>query len=116
MLSRLSFSHFVELLRREDPFERLFYEMETIKNNWNVRELERAIDSALFIRTGLSLNKESVIVKIKNRKPLNTGNEYPKAVKFVRQTENVSVIRPEIHISKLSKNTVFRDRRKENRA
>jgi predicted nuclease of restriction endonuclease-like (RecB) superfamily len=71
LLSRLSFSHFIELLRREDPFERLFYEMETIKNNWNVRELERAIDSALFIRTGLSLNKESVIAKIKNRKPLN---------------------------------------------
>jgi predicted nuclease of restriction endonuclease-like (RecB) superfamily len=71
LLSRLSFSHFIELLRREDPFERLFYEIETIKNNWSVRELERAIDSALFIRTGLSKNKESVIAKIKNQKPLN---------------------------------------------
>jgi predicted nuclease of restriction endonuclease-like (RecB) superfamily len=69
LFSRLSFSHFIELLRREDPFERLFYEVETIKNNWSVRELERAIDSALFIRTGLSKNRESVIAKIKNQKP-----------------------------------------------
>ena len=38
LLSRLSFSHFVEILRRDDPLERLFYEVETIKNNWSVRE------------------------------------------------------------------------------
>jgi 3'-phosphoadenosine 5'-phosphosulfate sulfotransferase (PAPS reductase)/FAD synthetase len=31
----------------------------------------------------------------------NTGNEYPEVVKFVRQTENVTVIRPEIHISQI---------------
>ena len=31
----------------------------------------------------------------------NTGNEYPEAVKFVRQTENVTVIRPEIHIHQI---------------
>jgi predicted nuclease of restriction endonuclease-like (RecB) superfamily len=31
--------------------------------------LERAIDTALYIRTGLSKNKEAVIAKIKNLKP-----------------------------------------------
>ena len=35
LLSRLSFTHFVELLRKDDPLERLFYEVETIKNNWS---------------------------------------------------------------------------------
>jgi len=70
LLSRLSFTHFVELLRKDDPLERLFYEVETIKNNWSVRELERAIDTALFIRTGLSKNKDAVIAKIKNLKPI----------------------------------------------
>ncbi|KAA6322327.1 hypothetical protein EZS27_028117 [termite gut metagenome] len=69
LLSRLSFTHFVELLRKDDPLERLFYEVEAIKNNWSVRELERAIDTALYIRTGLSKNKEAVIAKIKNLKP-----------------------------------------------
>jgi predicted nuclease of restriction endonuclease-like (RecB) superfamily len=70
LLSRLSFTHFLELLRKDDPLERLFYEVETIKNNWSVRELERAMDTALYVRTGLSINKESVIAKFKNQKPV----------------------------------------------
>jgi len=69
LLSRLSFTHFIELLRKDDPLERLFYEVETIKNNWSVRELERAIDTALYVRTGLSKDKETVIRKFKNQKP-----------------------------------------------
>jgi len=69
LLSRLSYSHFVELIRVEVPLERLFYEIETIKNNWGVRELERAIDTSLYFRTGLSINKEAVIARIKNIKP-----------------------------------------------
>jgi 3'-phosphoadenosine 5'-phosphosulfate sulfotransferase (PAPS reductase)/FAD synthetase len=31
----------------------------------------------------------------------NTGNEYPEVVKFVCQTDNVTVIRPEIHIRQI---------------
>jgi hypothetical protein len=63
LLSRLSYTHFVELLKKDDPLERLFYEVETIKNNWNVRELERAMDTALYIRTGLSKDKDAVYQK-----------------------------------------------------
>lgn len=71
LMSRLSYSHFLELLRTNDPLERLFYEAEAIKNNWDVRELERAIDTSLFFRTGMSTNKEAVIAKIRNLKPAN---------------------------------------------
>ena len=63
LLSRLSFTHFVEIMRKDDPLERLFYEVEAIKNNWSVRELERAIDTALYVRAGLSKNKEAIIRK-----------------------------------------------------
>ncbi|GHT23246.1 hypothetical protein FACS189430_06220 [Bacteroidia bacterium] len=69
MLSRLNFSHFIELIRIEDPLQRLFYEVETIKNNWSVRELKRAINTSLALRTTLSTNKEAIIAKIKNLKP-----------------------------------------------
>ncbi|GHT06370.1 hypothetical protein AGMMS49525_14570 [Bacteroidia bacterium] len=31
----------------------------------------------------------------------NTGNEFPEILQFVRQTENVTVIRPEIHIKQI---------------
>lgn len=72
LLSKLSYSHFIEFMRFNDPLERLFYEVETIKNNWSVRELERAIDTALYVRTGLSKNKEAIISKFKNQKPAKT--------------------------------------------
>ena len=69
LLTRLSFSHFIELIRIEDDLQRLFYEVETIKNNWSVKELGRAINTSLAFRTSLSTNKEAVIAKIKNLKP-----------------------------------------------
>jgi predicted nuclease of restriction endonuclease-like (RecB) superfamily len=69
LLSRLSFTHFVEIIRKDDPLERLFYEVESIKNNWSVRELERAIATAMYVRTGLSKDKEAIIRKFKNQKP-----------------------------------------------
>ena len=69
LLSQLSFTHFIELIKFDDPLERLFYEVETIKNSWSVRELERAINTALYVRTGLSKNTEAIISKFKNQKP-----------------------------------------------
>ena len=69
LLSRLSYSHFIELIRVEDELHRLFYEVETIKNNWTIRELRRAIDTSLAFRTAMSTNKEAIIAKIKNVKP-----------------------------------------------
>jgi len=69
LLSKLNFSHFIELIRVSDPLQRLFYEVETIKNNWTIRELRRAIDTQLAFRTSISTNKEAIIAKIKNLKP-----------------------------------------------
>ena len=74
LLSRLSYTHFIELLRAKEPLERLFYEVEAIKNNWSVKELERAFDSALYVRTGLSTNKETVIAKFKNQRPAQNAD------------------------------------------
>lgn len=73
LLSRLSFSHFIALIRVKDNLERFFYEVEAVKNNWSVRELERAINTSLALRTTLSIDKEAIIAKIKNLKPLNTS-------------------------------------------
>lgn len=38
---QLSWSHFVELLKIDDELERSFYENQSIKENWSVRELRR---------------------------------------------------------------------------
>lgn len=69
LLNTLSFSHFIELLRLDTDLKRRFYEIEAVKNAWKVRELERAIDTLLFERTGLSTDKASVIAKMKDQQP-----------------------------------------------
>jgi len=69
LLSRLSYSHFIELLNADTPLKRAFYEVQAIKNNWGVRELNRAMSTLLFERTGLSTNKERVIAKAKDEIP-----------------------------------------------
>ena len=63
LINRLSFSHIIELLKADLPLQRFFYENQAIKNNWSVRELQRAMNSMLFERTGLSTNKEAVVQK-----------------------------------------------------
>ncbi len=69
LLSRLSFSHFIELMNADTSLKRTFYEVQAIKNNWSVRELNRAMNTLLFERTGLSTNKETVIAKAKDEIP-----------------------------------------------
>ena len=69
LINTLSFSHFIELLRLDSDLKRRFYEIEAVKNAWKVRELERAISTLLFERTGLSTDKKGIISKIKDQKP-----------------------------------------------
>jgi len=56
----LSWSHYCELITIKDDLARSFYEIESIKNNWSVRELKRQINSLLFERLALSKDKEKV--------------------------------------------------------
>lgn len=57
----LSWSHYLKLMRIKDPNERSFYEIESYKNNWSLRELQRQYDSALYTRLSLSKNKEEIL-------------------------------------------------------
>jgi predicted nuclease of restriction endonuclease-like (RecB) superfamily len=57
----LSWSHYRKLLRVDKPAARPFYEIEAIKNNWSVRELERQINSLLFERLALSTDKKGLM-------------------------------------------------------
>lgn len=72
-LSRLSFTHIVELLKIDEQLRRSFYEVQAIKNNWSVKELQRAMNSLLFERTGLSTNKEALLVTLKTDQPFSVS-------------------------------------------
>jgi len=57
---RLSWSHYLKLVRIKDLAERQFYEIESYKNQWSLRELQRQCDSALYQRLVLSRDKDKV--------------------------------------------------------
>lgn len=57
----LSWSHYLFLISIEDLQERKFYEIESIKNSWSLRQLKRQYNSALFTRLSLSRDKEGIL-------------------------------------------------------
>ena len=58
---KLTWSHYFELLKCDDPLEMKFYFTESIRQGWKVRELKRQIKSALFQRLALSTDKEGIL-------------------------------------------------------
>lgn len=57
----LSWTHYRTLLRVNKQEARSFYEIESIRNNWSARELERQINSLLFERLAKSKDKKGLI-------------------------------------------------------
>jgi len=58
---KLSWSHYLKLMRIDDINERRFYEIEAHKNNWSLKEFERQYNSALYTRLALSRDKDKVL-------------------------------------------------------
>ena len=56
----LSWSHYLKLMRIDNPDERRFYEIEAKENNWSLRELQRQFDSSLYERLQLSRDKDGI--------------------------------------------------------
>ena len=56
---KLSWSHYVLLIHFDD-LSRKFYEIETVKSHWGVRELDRQISSQLFERLAISKNDAEI--------------------------------------------------------
>lgn len=61
LITSLSFTHLVEIIKLAEPLKRTFYEIEAIKGTWSVKELQRQIDTLLYEHTGLSKNKAELI-------------------------------------------------------
>lgn len=58
---QLSWSHYVELLAISNDLERNFYEKQTIKERWSIRELKKQKKKSLFERLANSKNKKGII-------------------------------------------------------
>lgn len=58
---KLSWSHYFEILRSDDPLEISFYTKECEAQRWSVRELKRQRNSALFQRIASSKDKDAIL-------------------------------------------------------
>lgn len=58
---KLSWTHFCELVKIDDPLERSFYEKQTIIENWSTTDLIRQKKSSLYLRLAASKDKEGIL-------------------------------------------------------
>ena len=58
---KLSWSHYAELLKLDDPLERSFYEQQAIREKWSVPELQRQKKSSLFLRLAAGKDKDAIL-------------------------------------------------------
>lgn len=67
LFKNISYSHFTLIMGVENPLARTFYEIETIKGVWTVRELKRQIDTNYFERSAISTNPEKMSLAVQSK-------------------------------------------------
>ena len=71
----LTWSHYLEILRADDPLEISFYIRECEISKWSVRELRRQMQSMLFHRIALSRDKNGVLELAENGSEINKAED-----------------------------------------
>jgi len=72
---KLSWSHYVELLKIDDKLERSFYEKQSLLENWSIRELKRQKKSSLFLRLAASKDKGGILQLAKEGQIVEKPND-----------------------------------------
>jgi predicted nuclease of restriction endonuclease-like (RecB) superfamily len=80
LIAKLSYTHFIELIKIEDPLKRTFYEIECIKGTWSVRELKRQINSLYFERCGISARPELLSEETQRNSEIERSTDLVKSV------------------------------------
>ena len=122
---RLSWSHYTFLTNIENKTERKFYEIETISENWSLRELKRQYESALFERLALSRDKKKVKELSKKGHVIETPSDAvkdPYILEFLgfqakdvyseSDLENAIISKLQHFLSELGKGFLFVERQK----
>ena len=74
-LPRLSWNHLQILMRIDNPAERHFYEIESVVQNWSVRQLQRQYASSLYERLALSRDKDKVMRLANEGQTITTADD-----------------------------------------
>lgn len=121
----LSWSHYLILMRIENPDERSFYEIECARQQWSIRQLQRQVASSLYERLALSRDKDAVmrlanegqsIEKpadiLKNPVTLEFLGLKPEAVYSETRLENAIISRLQTFLLEMGKGFLFEARQK----
>lgn len=104
LLTELSWSHYLELIKIDEQSKRNFYMHEAINSRWSVRELQRQKDSLLYERLCLMRDKKSVLELSKKGQEIKKGKDLikdPLVLEFLDIKENTQYLE-----SDLEKNTL----------
>ena len=106
----LSWSHYCELLKVEEPLARSFYEQESIQNNWSVRELKRQINSMLFERIAHSKDVKAVMKMAKRGQSVEKPEDAikdPYILEFLNLKEETSYTETQLEQALIDKLQYF---------
>ncbi len=108
-MEKLSFTHFVELVKCEEPLKRLFYETQALKSQWSVRELQRAMNSMLYERTGLSSDKKAIVEshKVGSESQIDDVLRSPYVLEFLGLEEKPSYSEGDLELAILNHLQIF---------
>ena len=97
--SKLSWSHYLELIKIEEEAKRNFYLNEAINSRWSVRELQRQRDSLLYERLALSANKEKTLELSEKGQILKSSKDLvkdPFVLEFLDIKENTDYLESDL--------------------
>jgi predicted nuclease of restriction endonuclease-like (RecB) superfamily len=87
---KLSWSHYVELLKIEDGKERSFYEKQSLLEGWDVRSLKRQKKTSLYLRLAASKDKEGILALARQGQTLQQPSDLlrePMVLEFLKIPE-----------------------------
>ena len=105
VMSQLSWTHYLELIRIYDEKKRNFYMNECVNSNWSVRELARQINSLLYERLSLSENKDKILELSQKGQILKSGKDLvkdPFVLEFLDIKENTDYLESDLERNILS--------------
>jgi len=105
-LFKVSWTHYLVLVRIKNEDERRFYEIETINQRWSVEELKRQYNSSLYERLALSRDKAEVMRLATEGQTVEKPRDMlknPLVLEFLDMAENASYSETELESAIISK-------------
>ncbi len=96
---KLSWSHYVELMTISRIEARKFYQIEAVKNNWSVRELQRQTASLLYDRLAKSKDKEGLLRLANEGHEINSSEDAikePVVLEFLGIPESTKLVESDL--------------------